>query len=102
MAPHVCVFIRGLKPQKHTERKTHMSENTLLTIYGARISKSGKHINLTLVSGEGDKKQFYTACVKIDESAKTHGSIEGDEAIIVVPLLHNNKEAPKDDLHFNN
>ena len=74
-----------------------MKENTLLTIYGARISKSGKHINLTLVSGEGDQKQFYTACVKIDEDAKTHGSVEDDEAIIVVPMLHNDKEKPKDD-----
>ena len=72
-------------------------KNTLLTIYGARISKSDKHINLTLVSGEGDQKQCYTACVKIDENAKTRGSVENDEAIIVVPMLHNNKEKPKDD-----
>ena len=68
-----------------------------MTIYGARISKSGKHINLTLVSGEGDKKQYFTACVKIDEDAKTRGSIEDDEAIIVVPMLHNEKEKPQDD-----
>lgn len=74
-----------------------MKENTLLTIYGARISKSGKHINLTLVSGEGDQKQFYTACVKIDENAKTHGSVEDDEAIIIVPLLHDQKPKGQDD-----
>lgn len=67
--------------------------NDLLTIYGARISKSGKHINLTLVSGEGDKKQYYTACVKIDKDAKTHGSIDGQNAIIVVPMLNKEKEA---------
>ena len=69
-----------------------MKENTLLTIYGARISKSGKHINLTLVSGEGNQRQFYTACVKIDEEAKAHGSIEGNEAIIVVPMLESQKD----------
>ena len=67
-------------------------KNKLLTIYGARLSKSGQHINLTLVEGEGDQKQFYTACVKVDEEAKTHGSIEGHEATIVVPLLQDKKK----------
>lgn len=67
-------------------------KNKLLTIYGARLSKSGQHINLTLVEGEGDQKQFYTACVKVDEESKTHGSIEGHEAIIVVPLLQDKKK----------
>lgn len=68
-----------------------MKENTLLTIYGARISKSGKYINLTLVNGEGKTKQFYTTCVKIEKKAKTRGSVEGNEAIIVVPMLQNDK-----------
>lgn len=67
-------------------------KNKLLTIYGARLSKSGQHINLTLVEGEGDQKQFYTACVKVDEEAKTHGSIEDNEAIIIVPLLQDKKK----------
>lgn len=79
-----------------------MGENKLLTIYGARLSKSKKHITLTLVEGEGDKKQFFTACVKLDEDAKTHGSIDGDEAIIIVPLLKPNKadEVKDDDVPF--
>lgn len=87
----MCVHT-GLKSHLNTqERNTQMGENKLLTIYGARLSKSGKHITLTLVEGEGDKKQFFTACVKLDEDAKTHGSIDGDNAIIVVPLLKPNK-----------
>ena len=80
-----------------------MNENKLLTIYGARLSKSGKHINLTLVEGEGNERKFYTACVKIDESSKVHGVVrntieKGEEAIIVVPLLAPTKteETPKD------
>ena len=70
-----------------------MNENKLLTIYGARLSKNGHYINLTLVEGEGDQKRFYTACVKTDEQAKTHGHIEDNEAHIIVPLL----SSPKDD-----
>ena len=75
-------------------------KNKLLTIYGARVSQNGNKINLTLVEGEGDKKQFYTACVKIDEDAKTHGSIENNKAIIVVPLLNTEKQDNIDDLPF--
>lgn len=99
----VCSY--GLKPHiKHTRKdKTHMNENKLLTIYGARLSKSGKHINLTLVEGENEQRKFYTACVKIGEQSKVHGAIDKnvkgeEEAIIVVPLLAPTKteEAPKD------
>ena len=64
-----------------------MKENTLLTINGARKSKNGKYINLTLVSGEGQDKQFYTACVKFDNSKRVSGRIDEDTAIIFVPLL---------------
>lgn len=71
-----------------------MNENKLLTIYGARLSKSGQHINITLVEGEGENKRYYTTCVKVDGDAKTHGHIEGNKAHIVVPMLKEDK--PKD------
>ncbi len=79
-----------------------MGENKLLTIYGARLSQNGKHVVLTLVEGEGDQKQFFTACAKLDQDAKTHATIEGDEAIIVVPLLKQNKavEVQDEDVPF--
>ena len=78
-----------------------MGENKLLTIYGARLSQNGKHVVLTLVEGEGDKKQFFTACAKLDQDAKTHAKVEGDEAIIIVPLLKPNKaDEVKDDVPF--
>ena len=97
----VCSY--GLKPHKTHKKGTHMQENKLLTIYGARLSKSGKHINLTLVEGEDAQRKFYTACVKIDEESKVHGfirnTIEGyKDVLIVVPLLAptKTKETPKD------
>ena len=76
-----------------------MLENKLLNVYGARVSKNGKHINLTLVEGEGDKKQFYTACVKIEPTdAKISGEIDiaNSYAIINVPLLEGKKEAKEE------
>ena len=71
-------------------------ENILLSIYGARVSKSGKYINITLVKGEGDAKTFYTACVKLDKTAKTYGKVKDNKAYIVVPLLSNDKEKSKE------
>ena len=65
-----------------------MKEDTrLLTIYGARLSKSGKYINLSLVEGQGEEKHFFNACVKIDESAKTNGKVVKGKAIISVHML---------------
>lgn len=97
----VCSY--GLKPHKTHKKGTHMQENKLLTIYGARLSKSGKHINLTLVEGENAQRKFYTACVKIGEESKVHGTIDKnvkgeDEAVIIVPLLAPTKteQPPRD------
>ena len=94
----VCSY-GAKKPPKHTRKEhTRMGENKLLTIYGARLSQNGKHVVLTLVHGEGDQKQFFTACAKLDEDAKTHASIDGDNAIVVVPLLKPNKADENDDV----
>lgn len=68
-------------------------ETKLLSIYTARISKSGKYLNLTLVEGEGDTRQFYTACVKLATPSKRNkiyaitSNINGiEEAQIVIPI----------------
>ena len=68
-------------------------ENDLLSIYGARLSKNGKYINVSLVSGNGKERKFYTVCVKIDKEAKTHGAIKNGKAIISIPVLEAKKKA---------
>ena len=98
----VCSY-GAKKPPKHTRKEhTRMGENKLLTIYGARLSQNGKHVVLTLVEGEGDQKQYFTACAKLDQDAKTHAKVEGDEAIIIVPLLKPSKavEVKDEDVPF--
>lgn len=87
------------KNPQDTQERTHayMLQNELLTIYGARLSKSGQHINIILVKGEGEAKQFFTACVKIDEEAKTHGEIDEGHAIITIPLLNDAKPSKSKD-----
>ena len=37
-----------------------MKQNELLTIYGAKVSKDGKKVILTLVKGHDADKEFYS------------------------------------------
>lgn len=66
--------------------------NQMLSIYGCRKSKSGSYLNVTLVRNEGEKKSYYTACVKLDNSGKVkakEGKTKDDRDVylIVVPVL---------------
>ena len=72
-----------------------MNETKLLSIFGAKVSKDGTKLVLTLVSGEDDNKQFYNACIKLDNSQKTRAKIEkdGKHALIKVVMLE--KKQPK-------
>lgn len=78
-----------------------MEETKLLSIFGAKVSNDGNKLVLTLVSGEGDNKQFYNACIKLDNSQKTHAKIEedGKHALIKVCML-NDKPANTELLPF--
>ena len=68
-----------------------MSETKLLSIFGAKVSKDGTKLVLTLVSGEDESKQFYNACIKLDNSQKTRAKVEkdGKHALIKVVMLEN-------------
>lgn len=67
-------------------------KNDLLTIYGARVSKSGKHVNITLVRGEDKAKEFFTSCVKLDNTAKTQAKVKDGYVLVKIPLLLSNKD----------
>ena len=66
-----------------------MNETKLLSIFGAKVSKDGTKLVLTLVSGEDESKQFYNACIKLDNSQKTRAKVEkdGKHALIKVVML---------------
>lgn len=72
--------------------------NQLLTIYGCRKSKSGTRLNVTLVNNDGDKKTYYTACIKLDNSGKVkvkEGKTKNGEEVylLAVPVLTDTKKA---------
>ena len=83
---------------KQTHRKEkHMNETKLLSIFGAKVSKDGTKLVLTLVSGEDESKQFYNACIKLDNSQKTRAKVEkdGKHALIKVVMLENKQPKAK-------
>ena len=68
-----------------------MAETPLLNVFGAKLSKNGQRIVLVLVTGENENRQFYNACISLDETAKANGYIDeiNNEAVIRVNLLDN-------------
>lgn len=60
--------------------------NDLFSIYGARKSKDGKRINVSIVTGEDDKKVFGTISRKL-EKGKTELSKDGKHVILTIKML---------------
>lgn len=73
-----------------------MKTTKLLSIFGAKISKDGSKLVLTLVSGEDKEREYYNACIKLDNSQKTKVKVEKDVAILKVKMLkeRNEEETP--------
>lgn len=76
--------------------------NQMLSIYGCRKSKSGNYLNVTLIGNEGEKKFYYTACVKLDNSGKVkvkEGKTKGglDVYLLSIPVLTPKKTEAKAD-----
>lgn len=79
-----------------------MKDTPLLSIFGAKVSKDGKRLVLSLVSGEDDSKTYYNTCIKLDNSQKTHAKVEkdGKHAIIKVVMLEDKQPTQNDDMPF--
>lgn len=87
------------KTNKQTNKQTK-SESTLYSVYGARISKSGERVNVSLVKGKNDDKQWACVSVKLDNpDGKVQAQVKNGFAYIKIPLLVED-EAKKDTLDF--
>lgn len=75
------------------KKETKQDNNALFTVYGARLSKSGERVNVSLVRGKDDAKEWATISVKMNKSnAKVKAKIEGDFAYIKIPMLKQDNE----------
>ena len=78
------------------------NESKLYNFYGAREAKSGKGMNISLVTGKDDKKEWASVYVKYDADGKVKVKVKNGFAYIKVPILKEDKEdkAKKDTLDF--
>ena len=75
------------------------NESKLYNFYGAREAKSGKGVNISLVSGKDDKKEWASVYVKYDADGKVKVKVKDGFVIVKVPLLKEDKDK-KDTLDF--
>lgn len=62
-------------------------ETKLFSIYGARLSKDKKRVNISIVSGDDDDKEFGCISLKLNNKQKTHVKVDGDNVLVKVPML---------------
>ena len=74
------------------------NKDVLLNIFGAKVSKDGNKLVLTLVSGENDKKRYYNTCIKLDNSQSTKVELIDEYAVIKVKLLKQKEQDTMDDV----
>lgn len=86
--------------QANKAKEQPKSESTLYSIYGARMSKSGERVNVSLLKGKGDEKQWACVSVKLDNpDGKIQAQTKNGFAYLKIPLLVED-EAKKDTLDF--
>lgn len=76
--------------------------NALFTVYGARLSKSGERVNVSLVRGKDGTKEWAAISVKMGKSdAKVKAKIKDNFAYIKIPMLkQDNDKKDADALDF--
>ena len=72
------------------------SRNTLFSIYGARESNSGERVNISLVCGDEDSKQWATVSIK-KKGGKIKVKLEDEFVTLKIPRLDVEDEEDEDE-----
>ena len=72
------------------------SNNTLFSIYGARESNSGERVNISLVCGDEDSKQWATVSIK-KKGGKIKVKLEDEFVTLKIPRLDVEDEEDEED-----
>ena len=79
------------------QNKSKKKQSTpLYSVYGARVSNSGKYVNLSLVNGEDDEKEWATACVK-KKGKYIKVKVNDDTITLTIPRLDVEDEVEDED-----
>ena len=72
------------------------NNNTLFSIYGARESNSGERVNISLVCGEEDSKQWATVSIK-KKGGKIKVKLDDEFVTLKIPRLDVEDEENEED-----
>ena len=72
------------------------SNNALFSIYGARESNSGERVNISLVRGDEDSKQWATVSIK-KKGGKIKVKLEDELVTLKIPRLDVEDEEDEED-----
>ena len=76
--------------------KTTKKSNTLFSIYGARESNSGERVNISLVCGDEDSKQWATVSIK-KKGGKIKVKLDDEFVTLKIPRLDVEDEEDEDE-----
>ena len=79
-----------------TAKTVNKSNNTLFSIYGARESNSGERVNVSLVCGDEDSKQWATVSIK-KKGGKIKVKLEDEFVTLKIPRLDVEDEEDEDE-----
>ena len=72
------------------------SNNTLFSIYGARESNSGERVNISLVCGDEDSKQWATVSIK-KKGGQIKVKLENEFVTLTLPRLDVEEDEDEDE-----
>ena len=77
--------------------KATKSTNALYSIYGARMSKSGERVNISILTGRDEDVSWGTISLPIDGSKNVKVTVKELEVVLKVPRVDLNNEEDEED-----
>lgn len=87
------------KETKKADANTQREDNNgLFSIYGCRLSKSGERLNVIILRGDENSKEWATISLKLDtKKSKVKAKIKDDIGYIAIPMLQDFGDSDEDD-----
>lgn len=84
---------------KMDRKEKKMETKKQWSLYSAKLSKKGNHVNLTLITGEAENREFSFLTLKIG-GGKTYSCDVANGKVIIETTLAEDKEQVEEDLPF--
>ena len=86
------------KQVKAVAKKQQEDNNGLFSIYGCRLSKSGERLNVIILRGDENSKEWATISIKLDnKKAKVKAKVKDDIGYIAIPMLQDFNDSDEDE-----